>query len=113
MNMCSLGRLETIDGRIEPVKKQGNYLNEYGITVSSEELITYINIVNNMKLDFTSIDEFENVYNSLLKGCPNNFGTVKIINFIYFKSKQMWPIYDRFAHKAAKAIFMGKNPSQI
>ena len=45
MNMCSLGRLETIDGRIEPVKKQGNYLNEYGITVSSEELITYINIL--------------------------------------------------------------------
>ncbi len=108
-----VGRLEIIDGRIEPVKKQGNYLNEYGITVSSEELITYINIVNNMKLDFTSIDEFENVYNSLLKGCPNNFGTVNIINFIYFKSKQMWPIYYRFAHKAAKAIFMGKNPSQI
>ena len=44
---------------------------------------------------------------------PKNFGSVYIINLIYFLSKGKFPIYDKFAHKAAKALFMEKQPNEV
>ncbi len=42
-----------------------------------------------------------------------NFGTVNIINAMFFLSKGAIPIYDRFAHMAVKALYMNKAPVEI
>ncbi len=42
-----------------------------------------------------------------------NYGTVYIINQIYFLSKGAVPIYDRFAHMAVKSLFMNKSPVEV
>ena len=42
-----------------------------------------------------------------------NYGTVYIINHMFFLSKGAVPIYDRFAHVAVKALFMHKPPLEV
>lgn len=42
-----------------------------------------------------------------------NIGTVYTITLIYFLSKGKFPIYDKFAHIAAKAIYLNANPKDI
>ncbi|SFQ38709.1 hypothetical protein SAMN02910358_01873 [Lachnospiraceae bacterium XBB1006] len=42
-----------------------------------------------------------------------NYGTVYIINQMFFLSKGAIPIYDRFAHVAVKALRMGKSPLEV
>ena len=41
------------------------------------------------------------------------FGPVYIINILYFLSSGEIPIYDRFAHKAVKALYLEKMPYEI
>lgn len=36
-----------------------------------------------------------------------------LITIIFFMSKGKYPIYDKFAHKAAQAIRDNKNPSEV
>ena len=43
----------------------------------------------------------------------NGFGTVYILTILYFITKGQQPIFDRCAYKAAKAIFLGKQPNDI
>ena len=40
-------------------------------------------------------------------------GTVYILTLLYFLSNEKFPIYDRFAHKAAKAIVLDKTPKDV
>lgn len=42
-----------------------------------------------------------------------NYGTVYIINQMFFLSKGAVPIYDRFAHVAVKALMMDKSPLEV
>lgn len=42
-----------------------------------------------------------------------NYGTVYIINQMFFLSKGAIPIYDRFAHVAVKALMMDKSPLEV
>lgn len=42
-----------------------------------------------------------------------NYGTVYIINQMFFLSKGAIPIYDRFAHVAVKALRMNKSPLEV
>jgi hypothetical protein len=41
------------------------------------------------------------------------FGSVYSITLIYFLSGGRYPIYDKFAHKAVKALYYGFNPGSI
>ena len=47
------------------------------------------------------------------KYCLRNYGTVYIINHMFFLSKGKVPIYDRFAHVAVKSLFMNKSPLEV
>ncbi|MBR1873802.1 MAG: hypothetical protein IJ807_02780 [Eubacterium sp.] len=59
-------------------------------------------------------NDFVTIYRELLLcNPPKYFGPVYMINLIYFLSKKKWPIYDRFAHKAASAMCKQKKPSEI
>lgn len=41
------------------------------------------------------------------------FGPVYILTLIYFLSKGKFPIYDQFAHKAAKALYFNAKPDEV
>ena len=105
------GTLVKEDGKVKPREKNGEYLNGYGSTINKKNLREYLDCVSN---EVFSGDNFENIYRRLIELCPpQNFGAVYIINLLFFKSGGKWPIYDKFVHKAAKALFMKKHPSQI
>lgn len=42
-----------------------------------------------------------------------NYGTVNIINQMFFLSKGAIPLYDYYAHVAVKALFMNKSPLEV
>lgn len=92
------------------------YLNGYGGHIDKEELDVYLKIVKSF-WDENKLKEkkFMDVYSAIANSItiPDNFGSVYIINLIYFLSKGDWPIYDRFAHIALKAIIMEKHPCEI
>lgn len=89
----------------------GAYLTVYGTKIEKKALHDYLGRVSKAVVVG---DDFEPIYNSLIKlNPPHNFGAVYMINLLFFLSGGEWPIYDRFAHKAAKALFMEKHPNQI
>lgn len=100
---------------IPQTSKEKNYLNGYGKPIKKEELDKYLKFVNEEYKKIENKSDFSCVYNSLVseKNVPRNFGSVYIINLIYFKSKGTFPIYDKFAHKAVKALHMNKSPHEI
>lgn len=106
------GTLVKQENKIIPREKNGNYLSGYGIEIDKIQLLEYLQRVR----DNIVIKEmnFEEIYTKLHKlQPPKYFGSVYMINILFFLSGGDWPIYDRFAHKAAKAIFMELHPSQI
>ena len=98
-----------------------------GIEIKKERINTFINEVNNLakiplseeglKFKNYNKDEFERVYDHLInieKECGvKNIGAVYTITLIYFLSKGKFPIYDKYAHIAAKALYLGANPANI
>lgn len=47
------------------------------------------------------------------KSIFNGIGTVYMTTLLYFLTHGTYPIYDRFAHQAAKAIYLGINPNDV
>ncbi len=56
-------------------------------------------------------------YNSLLKISEQvklkNVGAVYLITILFFLSDKEYPIYDYFAHKAVKALYLKKKPHEV
>lgn len=48
-----------------------------------------------------------------INGDFKGLGTVYILTLLYFLSGEKFPIYDKFAHKAAKAIVLDVNPKDV
>ncbi|NEX01674.1 hypothetical protein SAMN04487829_1279 [Pseudobutyrivibrio sp. NOR37] len=110
------GRLEKKGDDYIIQMKDGNYLNGYGRPIKASELNEYLNRIQTKDDDSTNEEDFEKEYKKYIEEAghvPNNFGAVYIINLMYFKSSRKWPIYDKFAHKALKAILMEKSPGEI
>lgn len=106
------GRIDS-DGKIIE-KDKDNYLNGYGRPIKKKELEEYLEYVKNVWPSIKKEDDIACIYEEIVtEKVPHNFGCVYVINLIYFLSKGDWPIYDKFAHKAVKAIYMKKNPCEI
>ena len=76
----------------------------------------YIERINNEMVANNHIVGPQNIQQSfvfLSNDSPVNFGTVNIINLMFFLSSGQIPIYDQFAHIAAKAIYFEKHPNEI
>lgn len=67
------------------------------------------------------IDVFPELYGKLQDKSTRNIGPVYIITSIFFKTRGRFPIYDRFVHRAIRAlesevspdaIYLGTNPSK-
>ena len=115
------------------------YLNGYGKIINKVELDNYIEWVNSIyreveiqcwkgindeKFDLEEfIDEFMNKYKKLVNPTgaeynkeifvPRNFGSVYVINLLYFLSKGRYPIYDLFAHRALRALDWDVSPCKV
>ncbi len=99
-------------------------LNGYGNPIDIDELIKYLNRIEDekSKLNLSPvktktvleyIEQFGGCYKVLSKVCapvPKNVGAVYIINLLFFLSKGEYPIYDKFAHVALKALALGVPP---
>ena len=108
-----LGRLDD-EGDI--IYDDGNKTisDSYGNKISKKELKKYLEEINIDEVK-QSIEEncFEKAFKTLESSSPPKFGTVYIITLMHFISNGKVPIYDRFTHKAVKAIYAMTLPSKI
>ncbi len=79
----------------------------------------FIDFLNHNKIDITEYDfEDKEIRRQLfikIKDTYNlyNYGSVNIINQMFFLSKGAIPLYDYYAHLGVKALFMNKSPLEI
>ena len=63
------------------------------------------------------IEGFESDYKSILKISKQtnlkNVGAVYLITVLFFLSNKGYPIYDYFAHRAVKALYLGRKPIDV
>lgn len=111
------GRLKSENGEYKIQTANGDYLNGYGGHIIKSQLDEYLKKVKKIWVakKLNNCSDFLEIYEVITKeaNAPKNFGTVYIINLIFFLSKGEWPIYDKFAHKAVKAIYMEKAPWKV
>lgn len=81
---------------------------------------SYLEKINEYRSDICEVldkGDIKSAYEKLLKlniDCGvKQLGSVYLITIIFFMSKGKYPIYDKFAHKAAQAIRDNKNPSEV
>lgn len=103
-------------------KKKVKELSEEERLEWKNRIKDFINEINGCELfkekDWTEQKcAFREAYETLIKlnekHKMDNLGTVYTIALIYFLSKGKFPIYDQFAHIAAKAIYLNADPSII
>ena len=109
------GRLEKKSDGYYPQINNNNYLNGYGKEINKNKLELYLKWVKDEWIKCCDMNCFSDIYKKLSdkEMVPTNFGAVYIINLIFFLSKGELPIYDKYAHKAVKAIYMKKKPSEV
>lgn len=96
----------------------GRKRNETGLSESErkDRIDKFISSINEYYKTCLSKDiSFKSAYEKCLELNTDcyNIGTVYTITLIYFLSKGSLPIYDKFAHKAAKAVYLGVSPSEV
>ena len=100
-------------------KTDESMTNGYGKSVSG--LDEFLEFIRKNKKEFNKLlcmdeisrENLEEVFKRLSEKSPDNFGTVYIITVMFFLSMGKIPIYDKFAHKAIKAIYFDKKPSRV
>lgn len=94
---------------IEHIEEYLKAINEKCCSISKELL--------EQKDNNEVFDQIKNAYKALLKLNEEQnvkyFGSVYILTLIFFLSKGKFPIYDKFAYKAAKALFYNANPKDV
>lgn len=107
------GRLSNED----ELEGTGEYiLNGYGNHINKGELCKYLNYVQEKQSDIIANikqNKLLEAYNEMNSNVPKYFGSVYIINLMYFISKGIIPIYDKYAHIAVKALFANISPSEV
>lgn len=104
------------DGKI--VEEEGGLRNGYGSPIKKEELDSYIEYVIEKQSEIKEMVngddwDIDKMFNLLSQNTPKNFGSVYIFNLLFFISNGKLPIYDKFAHKAIKALYFGIHPSEV
>ena len=114
------GRLLATDIESDEFLLKDGYVNGYGKMINKNELDHYLsNLKSNEIQNIISSSEIlnrgilEKCYDLAKENVPTNFGSVYLINILYFLSKGKVPIYDRYAHIAVKALYFGAAPSNV
>ena len=86
-----------------------NYVNGYGGKIDKSSFDDYCASIK----DFDCSGELRNIYKTVLGLSPYNVGPVYNITALFFLSRGKFPIYDRFAHKAVRALALDMKPSEV
>ena len=91
-------------------------ISREGDVFNKDDFVTYLKN-NKISVDNNEFDK-EDVRKQLFISIKEkyhlyNYGTVNIINQMFFLSKGAIPLYDYYAHLGVKALFMKKSPLEI
>lgn len=90
--------------------KKIEHLDEYIEAINRKENIDDIR----QAIEARDVEKAYNKLKDLNIECETgNFGIVYIITVLYFLSGGRYPIYDKFAHIAVKALYFNQNPKDI
>lgn len=109
-------KLDPINPLPEKMANISGYIENENNTISMDEFNDYIKKhsieINNYNLNLPKgrKELFLKIQNSY---SLSNYGTVFIINQMFFLSKGAVPIYDQFAHIAVKALLMHVSPLEV
>ena len=93
---------------------EDSYINSYGGLINIYEFEAYSRELEGMHLNNNNnLENFEELYDSLVRISPRSFGPVYIIASLFFESVGAYPIYDKFVHIAVKALALGINPADV
>lgn len=121
-NECSLawksGKVDWENGELKTVNfdKGDHYINGYGGEIEKDEFKKYCEHLEENKdfiNDRVNKGEWKDAYSKAKDNAPKNFGTVNIINALFFITGGNAPIYDKFAHKAVKALLLEISPKDV
>lgn len=112
-------------GKIDHEESQKNQRFEYIIDWKNAETLEGVKIVGKYPIK-DAVEYIVREKNELAEKDPQDFlnelkdkeifkgiGFVYMTTLLYFLSKGTYPIYDRFAHQAAKAIYFEVNPDDV
>ena len=77
------------------------------------KIVSYLVKNQDVLKDLAQKEDPKDFFDNLRKQPFFGLGTVYIITLLYFLSGEQYPIYDRYAHKAAKAIIFDKRPIDV
>lgn len=97
---------------IDNIEEYLEVINEECKTISSDLLKEEDNKNVYTQL-YNAYDKLLNLQKKTKKKKVNYFGSVYILTLIYFLSKGKFPIFDKYAYKAVKALFYNANPKDI
>lgn len=104
-------KLEEVDNG--DIFNKSDYYDGYGRKIGGEVLRNYLCELKKKKIQFDSDCSLKDLYQKVFMGAPKYVGSVYLINIMYFLSKGEIPIYDKFAHKAVKALYWNVSPSEV
>lgn len=97
-------------------QKADSYINGYGGKIDKKEFEAYCLKLEELKDEINQYVEdgnWKEAYKTVMEISPKNIGPVYNINTLFFLTGGKAPIYDVFAHKAAKALLFGISPSEV
>lgn len=108
------GKVKWMDNK----PKYTYYINGYGHSVDKEMFEKYCEYLNENDMKNSIIQKIKNknwgdAYKIAVENAPEEFGSVNVINALFFISKGKAPIYDSFAHKAVKSLLFDIPPSEV
>lgn len=112
------GKVDWENGELKTVNfdKGDHYINGYGGEIKKDEFKKYCEHIEKNKDRINNLVnkvEWKDAYSKAKENAPKNFGPVHIINALFFITGGNAPIYDKFAHKAVKALLLGISPKDV
>lgn len=112
------GKVVWENGELKTVNfdKGNHYINGYGGEIKKDEFKKYCEHLEENKYLINNLvnkGEWKDAYSKAKENAPKNFGPVHIINALFFITGGNAPIYDKFAHKAVKALLLGISPKDV
>lgn len=93
-----------------------SYINGYGGKIKKDAFDSYCEILEEKKEiinEFVDNKDWEKAYKTVMEISPDNIGPVYNINTLFFLTGGKAPIYDKFAHKAVKALLLDIEPNNV
>ena len=106
-------------GNLKDLEQPIKYYNGYGKSIDKNQLEKYLILINQKADDIRNKAKnpdnatLLDIYQNMLPEVPKYFGSVYILNLLYFITKGQLPIYDKFAHKALIALSTGVSPGEV